>query len=492
MEESSLFETASVSDETKSTSSEENEVPASSLPRTPSPPSPIETAEASSPAEVSANMSSPIAVPKNNRRGSAAGSAASSPASPSTPLRRKKTLRKCESVKVPAKFERTFLHTEDSLKHIFQRTSRLPFRGELKVAGQRYLAIRTDSLSNDFLKATQFLVKESPDPLGVASFLYQIAHLIGKFDSANFEATCKDDLNAKEVLAAGFVAPAFLGLSRSTVHPDSISEKFRFTYSHLCLNSQSSQQCLQCAWTSAYTTGWLSRVSKSNLQSVEVSCLSHGDKQCCSVIAPAQDMSEQLTTFFQENKHLKKKNCHQLASMNALEEQRNSFEATKPKKPKMKIPTLSFRKDTIAPATQSQEEITAAVNGIQKEISAEFFENMKWDIKTGSIFFANQNYFLMNSCSFFVDMFNHLKSMINNEERGVQFALSTLFEITQYMGTADCMYFSQKAKKFPTPRETLQHKIAAVKSFLAQTGKLSNIKLPQSNLSLLKQGNSPT
>jgi len=259
------------------------------------------------------------------------------------------------------------------------------------------------------------------------------------------------------------------------------TEKLKYIFCYTCLSNERHQQCLHCAWTSAYSSGWISHVAGQKLQSAEVTCLCRGHKECCSILAPGNDLSLEVNSYINENKYainnITADSVHSLGSLQALEFQRDACETTEKKKsPKITLSRIltTLHKENVPHGKQTVEEFANWTQQVNSQVTKGLFPEMKWNVKTGTISFNNEGYFLLNSTSFFVDLYNELKAMGSCEEKSTKFAMSTLYEICEYMGTADCMYFTRESKHITIPRATerdlLISNICAIRSFFAQCG----------------------
>ena len=210
------------------------------------------------------------------------------------------------TVIVPDQLNDPFFSIENKIRSYFSDLNIDPESGEITAQGQRYILLRSDSFSHEFL---EFIIERYADrPLHEAisignNFLYDNAKVIGKKDALAFHDRL--DLTAPiEKLSAGPIHFAFTGwanveiLEESSPTPD---ENYFLKFIHH--NSFEAQSWIKagkksdipvCTMNCGYSAGWCEESYGIPLTTVEVSCEAKGDEACVFVMAPTDKIEKHV------------------------------------------------------------------------------------------------------------------------------------------------------------------------------------------------------
>lgn len=220
-----------------------------------------------------------------------------------------------ETVIVPDNFKEIFDQAEKNVADYFSDAYNLAENGEIVISGERYVLIRSASLSYEFLD----IIKELYSNKGIEeairignNFLFDIGHVLGKKDAKAFHKRMKltDPI---QKLSAGPVHFAYTGwanveiLTESNPSPD---QNFFLKYHHH--NSFEAQSWIKakrasdkpvCTMNSGYSSGWCEESFGIPLTAVEISCEACGDENCTFIMAPPNKINEYLEEIKNVNKN---------------------------------------------------------------------------------------------------------------------------------------------------------------------------------------------
>lgn len=208
------------------------------------------------------------------------------------------------TVIVPDELKDSFMMIESKIRNYYNDLKIDPESGEITVEGQRYILMRSDSLSYDFLEL--IVEKYSDHPLHEAisignNFLYDNAKVIGQKDAISFHKNLGLTVPI-EKLSAGPIHFAFTGwanveiLEESNPTPD---ENYLLKFKHH--NSFEAQSWIKankktdipvCTMNCGYSAGWCEESYGIPLTTVEVSCEAKGDDACVFVMAPTDKIEK--------------------------------------------------------------------------------------------------------------------------------------------------------------------------------------------------------
>lgn len=202
-----------------------------------------------------------------------------------------------DTVKVPEPLEPLFLSAQDYVKRYFSERSENPSQGTIEIAGQRYILVRGDSLSVDLfgLMMERYQDVGADEAIEVArSFLFDIAHTIGKMDARAFHRKMgvKDPI---EKLSAGPIHFAHTGWAFVDISPESKpspDENFFLLYDHpLSFESDAWMKAGKkpdfpvCVMNAGYSSGWCEESFGLPLLAAEITCKARGDEACRFIMA---------------------------------------------------------------------------------------------------------------------------------------------------------------------------------------------------------------
>lgn len=203
-----------------------------------------------------------------------------------------------ETVKVPDEVSGLFGEVEAKIRAYFNDIVMDPGSGEITVQGQRYVLLRSDSLSYEFLEFVKERYSDRPAYEAISignNFLYDNAKVIGKRDALAFHERLglKDPIGK---LAAGPIHFAFTGWanveileSSNPVPNDSFILKFQHHNSFEAkswLKAGKKSNIPVCTMNCGYSAGWCEESFGLPLTTVEISCEAKGDEACMFVMAP--------------------------------------------------------------------------------------------------------------------------------------------------------------------------------------------------------------
>lgn len=206
----------------------------------------------------------------------------------------------------PEVFEEIFLKVQDKFSSYFGDKTFYPSEGKIEINDERYILMRSSSISYDFFQGLMTLLEENGETSSfelAADMLFDIAHIIGRKDAKKHH----ESLDLKEPLhklSAGPVHFAFTGWAKVKILPDSNpvpNENFILKYSHE--NSFEAEAWIKagettkeavCAMSAGYSSGWCEESFGIPLTAVELSCKAKNDDECTFLMAPPSEISKHL------------------------------------------------------------------------------------------------------------------------------------------------------------------------------------------------------
>lgn len=217
-------------------------------------------------------------------------------------------------VKAPADIQPAFLQATETVKEYFKSFNCDPEHSKIEIHNQRYLLLRAESLSSDFLKNIIKLYADRPLPEAIRigrNLLFDLAHLIGIEDARNFhkKMKLKDPISK---LSAGPVHFAFTGWAKVEILEDcnpSPDNNFYIKYNHpysfeadAWLKKKEKTTFPVCSMNAGYSSGWCEESFGIELTAVEICCRAKGDKNCTFIMAPPNRINEYLEKEGQKQK----------------------------------------------------------------------------------------------------------------------------------------------------------------------------------------------
>ncbi|MDA3792332.1 MAG: PAS domain S-box protein [Elusimicrobia bacterium] len=209
---------------------------------------------------------------------------------------------------------------KDSLGGIFKKISAeiekyfnqkdfIPEEGLIKISDQRYILMRSPSLSVDFFKTVREIYKKSGKSGAddfTRQFLFDLAHSMGINDAKNFHKK----LNLKlppEKLAAGPFHFAFSGWAHVNILDGSNpvpGKNFILIYNHAnsfeagaWLKDELQPTSPVCIMNAGYSSGWCEISFDTPLIATELTCRAAGDKECKFLMAPPSMIQKHLKKY---------------------------------------------------------------------------------------------------------------------------------------------------------------------------------------------------
>lgn len=217
-------------------------------------------------------------------------------------------------VKAPAEIQPVFKQATETVKAYFKSFNCDPEHSKIEIHNQRYLLLRAESLSSDFLKNIIKLYADRPLPEAIRigrNLLFDLAHLIGIEDARNFheKMKLKDPISK---LSAGPVHFAFTGWAKVEILADSApspDNNFYLKYNHpysfeadTWIKKKEKTNFPVCSMNAGYSSGWCEESFGIELTAVEICCRAKGDKNCTFIMAPPNRINEYLEKEGQKQK----------------------------------------------------------------------------------------------------------------------------------------------------------------------------------------------
>lgn len=197
-----------------------------------------------------------------------------------------------KSVRVPPPFEEPFSRAETYVESLFEQFERHPEQGTLRVGGQRYVLMRSESLYLAWFDA----MAETFGETAAREFIYNTAREIGRSDSADFSERLQVPAGV-ERLSCGPVHFAHAGWALVDILGDSapaMDDSYYLHYYHpntfesevLKKQNKIVDQCA-CLFSAGYSAGWCSEAFQIEVHAREIQCTARGDEACEFVMAPS-------------------------------------------------------------------------------------------------------------------------------------------------------------------------------------------------------------
>lgn len=213
------------------------------------------------------------------------------------------------TVDVPRPFYPIFCDAEEYVSRYFHERQLDPRRGLIEISGERYILVRAASMSKEFFDLVTSLYQDRGDKEArtvALSFLYDLAHAIGKADARSFFSK----MNVTEPiqkLSAGPIHFAYTGwafvkiLEESHPTPD---DNYYLIYDHpfsfeasAWLKSGEKTDFSVCMMNAGYSSGWCEESFGVPLVAAEIECQAKGDKRCRFIMAPPSKIKEYISRY---------------------------------------------------------------------------------------------------------------------------------------------------------------------------------------------------
>lgn len=214
-----------------------------------------------------------------------------------------------KTVIVPESFKSIFDIAEKNVSHYFSDIYNSSENGEINISGERYILIRSASLSYEFLEIIKELYSNKGEAEAIRignNFLFDIGHVLGKKDAKSFHDKMRltDPIHK---LSAGPVHFAYTGWANVEILADSNpsqDENFVLKYHHHnSFEAQSWKKAKKisdkpvCVMNAGYSSGWCEESFGIPLTAIELTCEAKGDDRCTFIMAPSNKISEYLKEY---------------------------------------------------------------------------------------------------------------------------------------------------------------------------------------------------
>lgn len=222
------------------------------------------------------------------------------------------------TVKVPQEMEPLFAKAQEYVGRYFKEKKEDPTKGTIEVFGQRYILVRAAAMSVEFFETIRDLYKEAgaEEANSIArSFLFDLAHAIGKADAKNFH----QKMNVKDPIAklsAGPIHFAYTGWAFVDIFPESKpspDDNYYLIYDHpYSFESDSWQRAGKksdfpvCIMNAGYSSGWCEESFGIPLVASELVCTAKGDAACKFIMAHPSKIEGHIKEYLAKNPELSK------------------------------------------------------------------------------------------------------------------------------------------------------------------------------------------
>jgi len=220
------------------------------------------------------------------------------------------------TVKVPLRDKEIFSSAEKYVADYFASMDWNPEKGTITIGGERYVFVRADSLSCNFL---QFMVEMYPsieknESIAAANkVLYDMGHSFGLSDARAFH-TKTGATDPKEKLATGPIHFAYSGWASVEIHDaasQSPDEEYYSIYDHpqsfeadSWIKSKKNPTHCVCVLSSGYAAGWNQESYGVPLSSREILCRAKGDPFCRFILCQPHRVEEFVLKYQLDHPHL--------------------------------------------------------------------------------------------------------------------------------------------------------------------------------------------
>lgn len=220
------------------------------------------------------------------------------------------------TVSVPEDFEQLFQKAESYVGDYFKDIAFRPEDGTIEASGERYLLIRTSSLSVDFLNFIKSMYPGIEDETALdasSKVLFDMAKSFGMSDAKKF-SEIQGVTEPIEKLSSGPVHFAYTGWANVCLDPGSHltpDENFYLSYHHphsfeadAWIRTGKKTDFCTCVMNAGYSSGWSQESFGIELIAKELTCRARGDRQCRFVMSQPHRLDEFVTKFRKEHPEL--------------------------------------------------------------------------------------------------------------------------------------------------------------------------------------------
>ncbi|MCE5237198.1 response regulator [bacterium] len=215
---------------------------------------------------------------------------------------------------MPDQFRPIFDVAQRHVAEYFADKQETPQQGTIEIGGERYVLVRAASMSVEFFDLVMALYADRGKAAAAsiaASFLFDVAHAIGKADAKVFHQKM-GLVDPIEKLSAGPVHFAYSGwafvdiLPESSPSPDNdfyliYDHPFSFE-SHSWLTKGRQTTFPVCVMNAGYSSGWCEESFGIQLVATEVECKAKGDKHCRFIMAPPGRIVDHIARYAEQSR----------------------------------------------------------------------------------------------------------------------------------------------------------------------------------------------
>lgn len=218
-----------------------------------------------------------------------------------------------KAAKVPPTIEPIFETAEAYVENYFRSFRQDPSKGTIEIAGERYILVRAESMSVQFLSFMKNMYPSLDEDESIeasSKVLYDIAYNIGKSDAHNFHTKTGVN-NPVEKLSTGPIHFAYTGWAFVDIFPESKpspDENFLLIYDHpqsfeadSWIGTGKKTTFCTCFMNAGYSSGWCEESFGVKLKAREILCRAHGDKYCRFIMAQPHRLEEFILSYKKNN-----------------------------------------------------------------------------------------------------------------------------------------------------------------------------------------------
>ena len=216
------------------------------------------------------------------------------------------------TVNVPEQFRPLFEKAQEYVSRYFSLKEEDPTKGTIEIFGERYILVRAASMSVDFFDTMMSLYRSEgkEEAINIArSFLFDIAHTVGKMDARNFHKKMNLD-DPIEKLSAGPIHFSHSGWAFVDIFPESSpspDENYCLVYDHpfsfesdAWLRADRMVTFPVCVMNAGYSSGWCEESFGVSLVASEIMCKAKGDQACRFVMAHPSRIEQYIKDYLKK------------------------------------------------------------------------------------------------------------------------------------------------------------------------------------------------
>lgn len=214
-----------------------------------------------------------------------------------------------KSVKVPQQFRSLFQMAEDYVSKYFADLKLSPEHGKISVGDERYILVRSASMSVEFFQTIASLYSEQGEAnsqLIARQFLFDVSHAIGLQDAKHYA----DQLGITDPIRRLSIGPinfAYTGWAFVDILPEScpsMDENYYLIYNHpysfeadAWIQAKKETNFPVCVMNAGYSSGWCSTSFGLDLSATEILCRAKGDECCRFIMAPSHRIEGHIAAY---------------------------------------------------------------------------------------------------------------------------------------------------------------------------------------------------